>query len=104
MQWEKELQVARSAAMHAGELAVGYQSKELKPESKPDLSPVTIADRECEKLLVSEILAAFPDDGILGEEGAQTREPKRSQVDSRSDRRHARLRARIAVLGRADRS
>ena len=71
MQWEKELQVARSAAMHAGELAVGYQSKELKPESKPDLSPVTIADRECEKLLASEILAAFPDDGLLGEEGAQ---------------------------------
>jgi histidinol-phosphatase len=71
MQWEKELQVARSAAMHAGDLAVGYQSKGLKPESKPDLSPVTIADRECEKLLASEILAAFPDDGLLGEEGAQ---------------------------------
>lgn len=71
MVWEKELQVARSAAMHAGDLAVGYQSKELKPESKPDLSPVTIADRECEKLIVSEILAAFPDDGILGEEGAR---------------------------------
>jgi histidinol phosphatase-like enzyme (inositol monophosphatase family) len=71
MVWEKELQVARSAAMHAGDLAVGYQSKELKPESKPDLSPVTIADRDCEKLIVSEILAAFPDDGILGEEGAR---------------------------------
>ncbi|HYI92390.1 MAG TPA: inositol monophosphatase [Bryobacteraceae bacterium] len=71
MQWEKELQVARSAAMHAGELAVGYQSKELKPESKPDLSPVTVADRECEKLLVAELLAAFPDDGVLGEEGAR---------------------------------
>lgn len=71
MPWERELQVARSAAMHAGDLAVGYQARELKPEAKPDLSPVTIADRECEKLLVSEILSAFPDDGILGEEGAQ---------------------------------
>ncbi|HYP07981.1 MAG TPA: inositol monophosphatase [Bryobacteraceae bacterium] len=70
MDWEKELQVARSAAMHAGDLAVGYQSQELKPESKPDLSPVTIADRECEKRIVEEILAAFPNDGILGEEGA----------------------------------
>ena len=69
MLWEKELQVARSAAMHAGDLAVGYQSQELKPDAKPDLSPVTIADRECEKLLVAEILQAFPDDGILGEEG-----------------------------------
>lgn len=65
------MQVARSAAMHAGDLAVGYQSQELKPEAKPDLSPVTIADRECEKLLVSEILSAFPDDGVLGEEGSQ---------------------------------
>ena len=71
MPWEKELQVARSAAMHAGDLAVGYQSQELKPEAKPDLSPVTLADRACEKAIVSEILAAFPDDGILGEEGAR---------------------------------
>jgi histidinol-phosphatase len=70
MDWEKELRVARSAAMHAGDLAVGYQSQELKPEAKPDLSPVTIADRACEKAIVAEILAAFPDDGLLGEEGA----------------------------------
>jgi histidinol-phosphatase len=68
--WETELRVARSAAMHAGDLAVGYQSQELKPESKPDLSPVTIADKECEKSIVAEILRAFPDDGILGEEGS----------------------------------
>src|SRR3954453_16020617 len=57
--------------MHAGDLAVGYQSQNLKPESKPDLSPVTIADRECEKLLMAELLGAFPDDGILGEEGSR---------------------------------
>ena len=56
--------------MHAGDLAVGYQSKELKPETKLDLSPVTIADRECERLIVNEILQTFPDDGIVGEEGS----------------------------------
>src|SRR4051794_2828176 len=76
MKWEKELQVARSAAMHAGDLARGYQTQELKPEAKPDLSPVTIADRECEKLITSEILAAFPEDGLLGEEG--TNRPSRN--------------------------
>jgi histidinol-phosphatase len=70
MLWEKELQVARSAAMHAGDLALGYQNQELKHEAKPDLSPVTIADRQCEALLAREILAAFPDDGLLGEEGS----------------------------------
>jgi histidinol phosphatase-like enzyme (inositol monophosphatase family) len=56
--------------MHAGEVALGYQKLELKPESKPDLSPVTIADRECEKLITARIEEVFPDDGILGEEGS----------------------------------
>jgi histidinol phosphatase-like enzyme (inositol monophosphatase family) len=69
MQYEKELQFAKSVAMHAGELALGYQSQELIPESKPDLSPVTIADKECEKLIASRIRETFPQDGILGEEG-----------------------------------
>jgi histidinol phosphatase-like enzyme (inositol monophosphatase family) len=58
-------------AMHAGELAIGYQNQELVSEEKPDLSPVTIADRECERLIVRRIEETFPDDGILGEEGAE---------------------------------
>jgi histidinol-phosphatase len=76
MLFEKELHFARSAAMHAGELALGYQTPELKPESKPDLSPVTIADRESERLIAGRIEDVFPDDGILGEEG--TRKESRS--------------------------
>jgi histidinol phosphatase-like enzyme (inositol monophosphatase family) len=79
VQFQKELDLARSMAMHAGELALGYQSRELKPEAKPDLSPVTIADRECERLIAQRIQELFPDDGILGEEGAS--------VESRSGRR-----------------
>jgi histidinol-phosphatase len=71
MRYERELHFARSVAMHAGELALGYQSRELKPESKPDLSPVTIADRECERLIAQRVEQEFPDDGILGEEGAR---------------------------------
>jgi fructose-1,6-bisphosphatase/inositol monophosphatase family enzyme len=70
MQLEKELDFARAVSMHAGELALGYESKELKPESKPDLSPVTVADRECERLIARRIEEQFPDDGILGEEGS----------------------------------
>jgi histidinol-phosphatase len=57
-------------AMHAGEVALGYQAKEVKPETKLDLSPVTIADKECERLIARRIEETFPDDGILGEEGA----------------------------------
>jgi histidinol phosphatase-like enzyme (inositol monophosphatase family) len=69
MGWERELAVASSAARRAGELALRHQSAGVAPEAKPDLSPVTIADKESERLLVSEISAAFPRDGFLGEEG-----------------------------------
>ncbi|MEJ7605557.1 MAG: inositol monophosphatase family protein [Bryobacteraceae bacterium] len=70
MKFQKELDFARSVAMHAGELALGYQRQGLKAESKMDLSPVTIADRECERMIAHRIEEAFPGDGILGEEGS----------------------------------
>src|ERR1022692_4797043 len=43
---------------------------------KSDDSPVTRADRECEQFIARELERAFPDDGVLGEEGAQ--KPSRS--------------------------
>ncbi len=48
-------------------------------ETKPDKSPVTRADRECERMIAGMLSDAFPDDGILGEEGAR--------AESRSGRR-----------------
>lgn len=45
-------------------------------ESKPDQSPVSNADKECERLIAGMIEEAFPDDGLLGEEGL--RKPSRS--------------------------
>src|SRR5688572_18886239 len=65
---KSELDLARAAAVDAGRLALRYASDGVVPESKLDLSPVTIADRESEKLIASRIAEAFPDDGILGEE------------------------------------
>lgn len=56
--------------MHAGELALGYQRSGVTAEAKLDLSPVTIADKESEKLIARRITEVFPEDGILGEEGA----------------------------------
>ncbi len=70
MRFEKELQLALSASMHAGELALGFQSQGVVAQSKSDLSPVTIADRESERLITAEILKAFPHDGLMGEEGS----------------------------------
>jgi len=68
--WEREIEVCRTVARRAGELALSYAAKGVTPEDKPDDSPVTAADRECERLIVGELRAAFPDDGFLGEEGA----------------------------------
>jgi histidinol-phosphatase len=68
--WTRELEVAAAAAKAAGELALRYQDG-IEAEIKADLSPVTHADRECEQLITSLLLAAFPDDGLLGEEGAR---------------------------------
>ncbi len=56
-------------AREAGELTLRYfQRDDLQIDLKSDDSPVTIADREAEQLLRKHIAAAFPQDGILGEE------------------------------------
>lgn len=66
---ESRLQVAIEGARAAAELILRYyQHPELTVEQKGDDSPVTIADREAEKLLRKQINHAFPEDAILGEE------------------------------------
>jgi histidinol-phosphatase len=77
--FEKELEVARLIARRAGELALSYQAKGVSPEYKPDASPVTIADKETEKLITSMLAEAFPEDGLLGEEGAN-KKPENGRV------------------------
>ena len=73
MSYQKELTIGAGIARKAGDLALKIREGNIGIESKSDESPVTIADRACEKLIVEELLRAFPDDGLLGEEGA-TRE------------------------------
>lgn len=71
MAWEREIEVCRDVARRAGELALRYAAQGVEREDKEDDSPVTVADRECERLIVSELRRAFPGDGFLGEEGAE---------------------------------
>jgi histidinol-phosphatase len=71
MAWFKELEVAARAAWKAAEVAQRMQPG-ITSESKADQSPVTPADRECERLIAGILSDAFPDDGILGEEGARS--------------------------------
>ncbi|HLH03543.1 MAG TPA: inositol monophosphatase [Bryobacteraceae bacterium] len=70
MSFEKEVELAKLVAQEAGALALDYQRHGVTAESKYDESPVTAADRACEKLIVETIGREFPEDGILGEEGA----------------------------------
>ncbi len=70
------LEVGLAAAREAARLTLEYfQRDHLEVEWKADASPVTIADRRAEQLLRERLLAALPDDGILGEE-LGTREGK----------------------------
>ena len=69
MEFERELEAARALALRAGELALSYRKKGLSVEVKDDASPVTAADRECERIISAALDGSFPDDGLLGEEG-----------------------------------
>jgi histidinol phosphatase-like enzyme (inositol monophosphatase family) len=63
------LQLALVAAREAGEITLRYFRRDnFEVEYKADASPVTVADREAEQHLRRRISAAFPDDGIVGEE------------------------------------
>ena len=66
---EPRLQLAIAIAQEAGRLTLKYfQQDNYLVERKTDASPVTIADRSAEQLLRERIAAAFPRDGVLGEE------------------------------------
>jgi histidinol phosphatase-like enzyme (inositol monophosphatase family) len=75
----REIKVALQVTKAAGEIALAHQAKGLNPEIKPDDSPVTAADRESERLIAKTLGNAFPEDGVLGEEG--------SRKESRNGRR-----------------
>jgi len=49
-----------------------FRSRDLAVETKPDLTPVTEADRGCERALRAAIADARPGDAVLGEEYGST--------------------------------
>ncbi|MCB9844509.1 MAG: inositol monophosphatase family protein [Phycisphaeraceae bacterium] len=67
------LRVAVHAARRAGRSTLAhFQQSDLNVERKDDGTPVTIADREAERVLRAIIADAFPGDGVLGEEFGET--------------------------------
>ena len=66
------LALAVEAAKSAGRITLEYfRRDDLAIELKSDNTPVTVADRRAEEHLRQRIAAAFPGDGILGEELAE---------------------------------
>jgi histidinol-phosphatase len=65
----RALAVAREAVAAGGAAALAHLRRGVVVETKPDLSPVTAADRAAEEEIIGVIRAVFPDHAILGEEG-----------------------------------
>lgn len=79
---ERALAVAVEAARAAGEVAMRYYRDGFEVSVKADLTPVTQADREAERVIAGVIGRAFPGDGFLGEEfGARGDQARRWIVD-----------------------
>lgn len=62
------MEVALEAAWQAGRITLGYFQRGIETEWKADESPVTQADRAAEEKIRQLLEAAFPEDGIVGEE------------------------------------
>ncbi len=73
---ESELQLALGLSRSAGEVIMKYfHGSGLQVFDKGELGPVTAADRDADALLSHGIAAAFPNDGLLTEEGSLCRDP-----------------------------
>lgn len=73
--YEGRFRAAVEIARAAGKLTLEHFRSPISVERKGDDSPVTVADKNAEKLVRSELQRLFPQDAILGEEfGNQTGE------------------------------
>ncbi|MGB1779611.1 MAG: inositol monophosphatase family protein, partial [Longimicrobiales bacterium] len=62
------LDFATTLAHQAGDITLKYFGGVVASDAKGDGTPVTVADREAEQLIRSQIERRFPDHSILGEE------------------------------------
>lgn len=79
--WSDDLALALELADVADSLTLGrFGSLDLRVDTKPDLTPVSDADRDTEVRLREELATARPDDAVLGEEYGVTGESHRHWV------------------------
>ncbi len=70
MDYQRELEFAKNMATVAGEIMKKYYRIDQGVEIKEDSTPVTIADKEINDLLIETVKTEFPDYGVLGEEAS----------------------------------
>ncbi|MFN2425362.1 MAG: histidinol-phosphatase [Candidatus Binatia bacterium] len=70
---ERFASLAYSLADITRTISMRYFRNDYITETKPDATPVTIADRECERLVRERIQHEFPDHGVIGEEHGSDR-------------------------------
>jgi histidinol-phosphatase len=67
--WDADLALAQALADRADAVTMArFQAADLVVESKPDLTPVTDADRAVEEAIRAELSRTRPDDAVVGEE------------------------------------
>ena len=66
--FEKYHDFCTDLAYRAGQITLGYFNTGIRPEYKPDDTPVTVADRASESFIRAEIEKNYPTHAILGEE------------------------------------
>lgn len=69
----QQIELALELAQLSGAVVRRYFRTGLAIDRKSDSTPVTIADREAERVMRERIEARFPEDGITGEEFGETR-------------------------------
>jgi histidinol-phosphatase len=77
-----DLDIARRLGVLASEIALRYFHRGVSAETKPDGTPVTVADRYIEQTLLQALTRLRPEDAVLGEElGACGSSPRRWLLD-----------------------
>ncbi|HEX4655648.1 MAG TPA: inositol monophosphatase family protein, partial [Mycobacteriales bacterium] len=67
--WSADLELARELAQAADQLTMQrFLAQDLQVETKPDLTPVSDADRAVERLIRERLASERPADAVIGEE------------------------------------
>ena len=93
------LALAVDLARDAGRAHIEGRRHALHTQTKSSPTDlVSQVDKEAERLIVDRLRELRPDDGLLGEEGAQSRGHERRALGDRPARRHDELRLRLSGL------